>query len=122
LTVLGVRLAIDDFGTGYSSLSYLQRLPVDTLKIDRSFIDGLEEDSHDSAIARAIVGLGRSLGLQVLAEGVETEQQRHALVAMDCALGQGYLWTRPLSLARFSEWVADTREHMAAEPYAQLVS
>jgi diguanylate cyclase (GGDEF)-like protein len=92
---LGIRLAIDDFGTGYSSLSYLKRFPVDTLKIDRSFVDGLGEDSQDTAIVRSIVALAKALGLSVTGEGIETAVQREQLRDLDCDRGQGYLFARP---------------------------
>jgi diguanylate cyclase (GGDEF)-like protein len=94
---LGVRLAIDDFGTGYSSLSYLRHLPIDVLKIDRSFISGLDEGAHDEAIIQAVVALGRALDIDVIAEGVETESQAEALRAIGCLLAQGFLWSKPLS-------------------------
>ena len=93
---LGVTLAIDDFGTGYSSLSYLQRFPVDILKIDRAFIEGMTFSASDEALARTIVTLGHTLGLRTVAEGVETEAQRRALSDMGCQFGQGYLFARPL--------------------------
>jgi diguanylate cyclase (GGDEF)-like protein len=93
---LGVRLALDDFGTGYSSLSYLQRLPVDILKIDRSFVAGVAGSTEDSALARAIITLGQTLGLEVVAEGVETAEQLAALRELGCQLGQGYYFARPL--------------------------
>jgi diguanylate cyclase len=96
LKALGVKLAIDDFGTGYSSLSYLQRFPVDELKIDRSFVNGIGGGREDSALVRAIVKLGHTFGLQSVAEGVETEQQLAALVAMGCDRAQGYHFARPL--------------------------
>jgi diguanylate cyclase (GGDEF)-like protein/PAS domain S-box-containing protein len=92
---LGVRLAIDDFGTGYSSLVYLKRFPVDELKIDRSFIDGLGTDPEDSAIVASVLGLARGVGVAAVAEGVETEEQRQALAALGCRLAQGYLWSPP---------------------------
>ena len=95
LQTLGVRIAIDDFGTGHSSLQYLQALPLDTLKIPKPFIDTL--DSGGGALAQAIVDLGRSFGLTVVAEGIETEAQREALRALGCTRGQGYLFARPLS-------------------------
>jgi diguanylate cyclase (GGDEF)-like protein len=95
----GVRLALDDFGTGYSSLSYLQRLPVDILKIDRSFVSGVAGGTEDSALARAIVTLGQTLGLEVVAEGVETAEQLAALRELGCQLGQGYYFARPLGPA-----------------------
>jgi diguanylate cyclase (GGDEF)-like protein/PAS domain S-box-containing protein len=103
---LGVRLSIDDFGTGYSSLAYLKQLPVDTLKIDHSFVDGVVDDPDDRTIVEAVVGLGRALGLTCLAEGVETEDQRDALVHMGCQLGQGYLWARPMPEADAARWLA----------------
>ncbi len=96
LRALGVRLAIDDFGTGYSSLSYLERFPVDILKIDRSFITGLTAEGDHPVLASAIVELGRALDLDVIAEGIEVQEQADWLVARGCRLGQGYLLARPL--------------------------
>jgi EAL domain-containing protein (putative c-di-GMP-specific phosphodiesterase class I) len=97
LKALGVRLAIDDFGTGYSSLSYLQRFPVDVLKIDKSFVDGVARGGHDAALARTIVALGEMLALRTVAEGIEHETQRAQLRLLGCELGQGYLFARPLT-------------------------
>ncbi len=99
LKAIGVRLAIDDFGTGYSSLSYLQQFPVDILKIDRSFTDGLMRGSHDDALARTIIALGDLLTLRTIAEGVEHARQHSRLRDLGCDYGQGYLFSRPLAAA-----------------------
>lgn len=103
LVAAGACIALDDFGTGYSSLSYLTTLPVQILKIDRSFLVGAETDPALARLVRAIVDLGHDLGLQVVAEGVETEAQAEALRDMQCDLGQGYLFSRPLPLADFMQ-------------------
>ena len=106
LDALGVRLSVDDFGTGYSSLSYLRRLPVDEVKIDRSFVQGMATDPGDLAIVRAIVDLARHFDLQVVAEGVESELTLSLLLEMGCDVGQGFLFSRPLPYDRLEAWIA----------------
>ncbi|MBT0772172.1 EAL domain-containing protein [Kineosporia sp. J2-2] len=100
---LGIGLSVDDFGTGYSSLSYLSRFPVTTVKIDRAFVTGLGVDPGDEAIVRAVVAMSAALHLGVIAEGVETEQQRDALIGLDVARGQGWLWGKAVGHAEFAE-------------------
>ncbi len=111
---LGVRLAIDDFGTGYSSLGYLRRFPVDIVKLDRAFVAGLGSDSAADAIVAAVINLSHALGLSVIAEGVENEDQLTVLRALRCDRAQGYLWSAPQSAGPLAEWIA-------AKPSAQLV-
>ncbi len=105
LKELGVGFSLDDFGTGFSSLGYLKRLPLDELKIDASFVREIETDANDQAIAAMVVALGRTLGLQVLAEGVETAAQRDLLAAMGCEHYQGYLFSRPQPIEQFQELI-----------------
>ena len=105
LHAMGIKLSVDDFGTGYSSLAYLRRLPIDEIKIDRSFVQGMGTDLSDLAIVRAIVDLGHSLGLRVVAEGVEEEAARDALREMHCDEVQGFLISRPVPLDRFEAWL-----------------
>ncbi|MDA3649799.1 bifunctional diguanylate cyclase/phosphodiesterase [Saccharopolyspora indica] len=105
LHAMGVVLAVDDFGTGYSSLAYLRRLPVDEVKIDKSFVLGMGTDLGDMAVVRSIVELGHSLSLAVVAEGVEDDAARDLLVQMGCDVAQGYLISRPLSEERFEAWL-----------------
>jgi EAL domain-containing protein (putative c-di-GMP-specific phosphodiesterase class I) len=107
---VGVRLAIDDFGTGYSSLAQLKRLPVDALKIDRSFVRGLPGDTCDAAITEAIIVMCRTLQLTVVAEGVETDEQRAFLRGLGCTQMQGYQFSRPLPATQFA---ALLQQHLA---------
>src|SRR6185503_13723537 len=107
LRELGVQLSIDDFGTGYSSLSYLQRFPIDTLKIDRSFVMQMMENEENLAIIRTIVALAQTLGMDVVAEGVETEDQLKLLRKLECENGQGYLFSTPLGDEQIEQFIAD---------------
>jgi len=113
LRAMGVHLSIDDFGTGYSSLSALQHFPIGTLKIDQSFVRNAADDPDDATIVRTIIEMGRSLGLQVLAEGIETEQQRRFLLENGCQYGQGRLFGEPASAEAFLEMVLrqETGQH-----------
>jgi EAL domain-containing protein (putative c-di-GMP-specific phosphodiesterase class I) len=118
LRVAGVRFSIDDFGTGYSSLSQLQKLPVDELKIDRSFIIAADQDPGNRAVVRTIIDLGHSLGLKIVAEGVETEAHWRWLAESGCDLAQGYLISRPVPAAEFAQLCRDTRARLGEDPTA----
>ncbi len=102
----GFKISIDDFGTGYSSMSYLKQLPVDTIKIDKSFVDDIAQGSSDNVIIEAIIALSKTLGYSIVAEGIETEEQETFLASVHCDIGQGYLFSRPIScdeiITRFS--------------------
>ena len=99
-----MQLALDDFGTGYSSLSYLRNLPLDTLKIAREFVEGLAFSDHDAAFVRLIVGLAKTVGLKVVAEGIETRAQLDMLREIGCDLGQGYYFAAPMD--DDADWLA----------------
>jgi len=101
LLELGIHISIDDFGTGYSSLAYLSRFRVDSLKIDQVFVRNLHSDAGNSAVVETIIALGQSLGISIVAEGVETEEEKRALVEAGCKLFQGYLFSRPLAYQDF---------------------
>jgi predicted signal transduction protein with EAL and GGDEF domain len=105
LSGMGVRLSIDDFGTGYSSLAYLKRLPVDEIKIDRSFVMNMAHDEDDAVIVRSTIDLGRNLGLEVVAEGVETVEAWERLKALGCTIAQGYYLSPPMAPERLGEWL-----------------
>jgi diguanylate cyclase (GGDEF)-like protein len=109
LKSLGIRLAIDDFGTGFSSLSYLKRFPVDFLKIDKSFVDGVAENGHDTAIVQAVIALGHALGLKMIAEGIESPEQVEQLRALGSEIGQGYFFGTPLTSGEAARWLEQWR-------------
>lgn len=115
LDALGVSLSTDDFGTGYSSLSYLQRFPFHRLKIDRSFIDKMDEDNKSKAIVKTILMLGENLGIGVVAEGIETEKQLRLLLSLGCRLGQGFLFSRPLDARRAEKLLAERTPLVAGD-------
>jgi EAL domain-containing protein (putative c-di-GMP-specific phosphodiesterase class I) len=110
LKALGVQLAIDDFGTGYSSLSCLQRFPIDVLKIDKSFMDGVTHGGNDAALARTIIALGDMLALRTVAEGIEHPAQGKMVHDLGCQFGQGFLFAKPLSPEDIAQ--------MVMQPYA----
>jgi CheY-like chemotaxis protein len=116
---IGVRLSLDDFGTGYSSLAYLSRFPVDHLKIDRSFVDGIATDPSAASIATSVIALAHRMGLKVIAEGVETEAQLAYLARHGCDEMQGYLFSRPVPADDFAEMLREGRTLPTAAESAQ---
>jgi EAL domain-containing protein (putative c-di-GMP-specific phosphodiesterase class I) len=108
LRALGVRLALDDFGTGYSSLTYLSALPIQQLKIDRSFVTGITESARDAAIVTSLIDLAHHLGLQVIAEGIEDPAVAERLRRLGCEYGQGYFFSMSMSPEDLPEWAAHT--------------
>jgi diguanylate cyclase (GGDEF)-like protein len=116
LHALGIRLSIDDFGTGYSSLSYLKRMPVDELKIDKSFVMGMVDHKDDETIVRSTIDLGHNMGLKVVAEGVETIEMMTQLKALRCDLVQGFHLSRPLPPAKLEAWLLEWEANLQADP------
>jgi EAL domain-containing protein (putative c-di-GMP-specific phosphodiesterase class I) len=117
---LGVRIAIDDFGTGYSSLTHVQKFPVDSLKIDRSFIAGLKDNKEGEALIHTLVQLGKALSIETVAEGIELQQELSLLQGERCDSGQGFLFAKPLDLAAtdafLMSWLDDAASHRALAP------
>jgi EAL domain-containing protein (putative c-di-GMP-specific phosphodiesterase class I) len=109
IKMLGVSVALDDFGTGYSSLTLLRELPIDILKIDKSFVRMLDQNNNDLKIVQAIIGLGKNLGLAIIAEGVETEQQSSLLLQYECDYQQGYYFSRPIPYEALCEWIQEKK-------------
>jgi EAL domain-containing protein (putative c-di-GMP-specific phosphodiesterase class I) len=110
----GVRVAIDDFGTGYSSLSYLRQMALDVVKLDKSFVGEIALSAQQRALVEGIVQLANTLGLEVIAEGIETQEQRDILADIGCPYGQGYLFSKPLPGGETFPWLVDDLEHPAA--------
>ncbi len=122
LKELGIQLSIDDFGTGYSSLSYLHKFPIDTLKVDRSFVGAMDESSENGEIVRTIVGLAKSLGMKVIAEGIETIHQLHQLRILNCEFGQGYLFSRPLPSEEMEKLLTDKNQFKNVLPNQKIIA
>lgn len=121
LKLMGISVAIDDFGTGYSSLNYLKRFPIDTLKIDKTFVADICKDPHDTAIVRAIINLGHALDLTVVAEGVETKEQLQYLSALECDVVQGFLFSKSLSAKTFEDLLIEQRRVTAGKDVSPTV-
>jgi EAL domain-containing protein (putative c-di-GMP-specific phosphodiesterase class I) len=114
LKSLGVHLAIDDFGTGYSSLAYLRQFPIDILKIDRSFVSGIADTNEAAALVHTLVQLGKTLGLETIAEGIESDEQRRQLVVERVDVGQGFLFARPMDVEAVNRFLASRDDHPGA--------
>ena len=112
---MGIQLSVDDFGTGYSSLAYLKQLPMDELKIDRSFVMGMINDKDDAIIVRATIDLAHNLGLRVVGEGVESEEIMNKLKLYECDLAQGYGICKPLPANEFLQWLDDYERKTIAQ-------
>jgi EAL domain-containing protein (putative c-di-GMP-specific phosphodiesterase class I) len=123
LDAMGVRLSIDDFGTGYSSLSYLKRLPVDEIKIDRSFVMDMKSDNNDAIIVRSTIDLAHNMGLRVVAEGVENAEALGYLGTLGCDMAQGYFISRPVPYEDLVSWLANTTRctRLCEEPSRALL-
>jgi len=122
LDQIGILLSTDDFGTGYSSLSYLQRFPFDRMKIDRSFVDKLGSDKKSDAIVKTILMLGNNLGLEVVAEGVETAAQLELLQTLGCRLGQGYLFSRPITAEEAAKLLLERQIENTFDPSLRVAA
>ncbi|HEY5430707.1 MAG TPA: EAL domain-containing protein, partial [Solirubrobacteraceae bacterium] len=116
LSALGVRLSVDDFGTGYSSLANLRKMPIDELKIDRSFVSPMLRDESDLIIVRSTINLGHDLGLNVIAEGVEDSATLASLAELGCDHAQGYHVSRPMPADAFSAWLTHSARHGTTTP------
>ena len=110
LKILGMKLSMDDFGTGFSSFSYLHRFPMDTLKVDRSFVSNMSQAAKNIEIVSTIVMLAHKLGMDVVAEGIETSEEKDLLKALNCEYGQGYLFCKPISTAAVSQLLREFRQ------------
>lgn len=117
----GVQISIDDFGTGYSSLSYLHRFPIDLLKVDRSFVSAMEENTENGEIVRTVIALAKALNLKVVAEGIESVHQFHQLRVLGCEYGQGYLFSKPLQVADIERLLADTNRWRNILPSSSII-
>ena len=122
LREMGVRVSVDDFGTGYSSLSYLKRLPVQEVKIDRSFVTEMLRADDDAPIVRSIIDLAANLGLDVVAEGVKDLATWRELERLGCARAQGYYLARPMPVTTFAQWLAEARRRTLPEPRTDTLS